>query len=66
MKTDEEVDELVERIESKDRSWMTRENLEVHYESAMINWDLTLDERDDLIKEVKQLKERIKELESKE
>lgn len=65
MKTDKEVDELIERIESEDRSWMTREDLLCHYEGAMINWDLTLDERDDLIKEVKQLKKRIKELENK-
>ena len=65
MKTDEEVDELIKEVESEDLSWMTRKDLEVHYESAMISWDLALDQRDDLLKEIKELKEKIKELENK-
>ena len=42
----------IKSLDEIDVSWMTRENLENHYRSAMANWNLSLDERNNTEKEL--------------
>jgi predicted nucleic acid-binding Zn-ribbon protein len=51
------LDETLDKIHNEDVSWMTLEDAIAHYQSAMANWNIALDERDKLQKECSELRE---------